>query len=273
MSDRGLRIVIAVFFLVVMGFAALYAYDQKAPQAQNVAVDDVSREIQQGAVKSITVSLDSNNAAVELRDGTKQQAIVMDRTAESLRREVETYNAGKPDGDRIRFEYRREAPTLQWLWQLLVAVLPIVFIAGVLVYLLSGRSRGVTSGGARAVSTGRAPKAIGPYAQAIASGELVFCSGQVALDPQSGQLLAGGIREQTKRVLGNLSAVLEASGSDLAHVVKTTVYLTDLADFNEMNAEYGVAFGSHTPARATVQVAGLPRGARVEIECIAIRSR
>lgn len=121
------------------------------------------------------------------------------------------------------------------------------------------------------IATVRAPKAIGPYAQAIATGQLVFCSGQVALDPRSGELVGGTIREQTTRVLENLRAVLRAAGSDLDHVVKTTVFLTDLADFGEMNAVYGETFAGHAPARATVQVSGLPRGARVEIECIAIR--
>ena len=122
------------------------------------------------------------------------------------------------------------------------------------------------------VASDRAPKAIGPYAQAIAAGELVFCSGQVALDPTSGELVGATIREQTTRVIENLAAVLRAAGTDLRHVVKTTVFLTDLADFAEMNAVYGEAFRGHMPARATVQVAGLPRGARVEIECIAIRA-
>ena len=114
-----------------------------------------------------------------------------------------------------------------------------------------------------------APKAIGPYTQAIASGDLVFCSGQIALDPNSGELIGGTVREQTQRVLENLSAVLQAAGTDLQHVLKTTVFLTDLTDFSEMNAVYSEAFGGHAPARATVQVAGLPRGGRVEIECVA----
>lgn len=121
------------------------------------------------------------------------------------------------------------------------------------------------------VATADAPKAIGPYAQAVIGGHLVFCSGQVALDPASGELVGTSIREQTRRVLDNLAAVLRAAGSDLRFVVKTTVYLTDLADFAEMNAVYAEAFAGHAPARATVQVAGLPRGARVEIECVAIR--
>lgn len=123
------------------------------------------------------------------------------------------------------------------------------------------------------ITTEQAPKAIGPYAQAIAHGHLVFCSGQVALDPRSGELVGATVREQTRRVLENLAAVLRAAGTDLGQVVKTTVYLTDLADFAEMNAAYGEAFGGHAPARATVGVAGLPRGAKVEIECVAIRAR
>lgn len=123
----------------------------------------------------------------------------------------------------------------------------------------------------RTVASGGAPKAIGPYAQAIVTGDLVFCSGQIPLDPRSGELVSGGIAQQTERVLANLAAVLEAAGSDLRHVLKTTVYLTDLAEFREMNATYAQAFGGHTPARATVQVAALPRGAKVEIECVAAR--
>ncbi len=123
------------------------------------------------------------------------------------------------------------------------------------------------------ITTEGAPQAIGPYAQAIAAGDLVFCSGQIPLDAGTGELLRATIREETRRVLDNLAAVLRAAGSDLEHVVKTTVFLTDLADFGEVNAAYGEAFKGHTPARATVQVAGLPRGARVEIECVAIRPR
>lgn len=123
------------------------------------------------------------------------------------------------------------------------------------------------------IATEAAPKAIGPYAQAIASGDLVFCSGQIPLDPTSGEMVSGGIREQTTRVLRNLAAVLEAAGSDLRHVVKTTVFLTDLSDFPEMNAVYAEAFAGHTPARATVQVAALPRGAKVEVECVAVRKK
>ena len=121
------------------------------------------------------------------------------------------------------------------------------------------------------IATDGAPKAIGPYSQAIAAGELIFCAGQVALDPASGDSVIGDVRMQTERVLDNLSAVLVAAGSDLRHVVKTTVYLTDFNDFAAMNEVYAKRFGDHRPARATVGVSALPKGLRVEIECVAIR--
>lgn len=121
------------------------------------------------------------------------------------------------------------------------------------------------------VQTERAPKAVGPYSQAVVHGDLIFCAGQIALDPATGELVGGNTREQTDRVLRNLAAVLEAAGSDLAHVVKTTVFLSDISDFAEMNAVYAAAFGAHRPARSTVPVGALPRGARVEIECVAVR--
>jgi 2-iminobutanoate/2-iminopropanoate deaminase len=117
-----------------------------------------------------------------------------------------------------------------------------------------------------------APAAIGPYAQAVAVGELVFTSGQIPLDPASGELVGGDIEAQTERVLPTLAAVLAAAGSSLARAVKTTVYLTDLGLFARMNAVYARHFtGSPLPARSTVQVAGLPRGAAVEIEVVALR--
>ena len=119
------------------------------------------------------------------------------------------------------------------------------------------------------VATEGAPKAIGPYSQGIKVNGFVFTAGQVALDPKSGELVAGGISEQTGRALENLSAILTAAGSSLSQVVKTTVFLVDMADFAAMNEVYGRAFGSHRPARSTVAVAALPRGARVEIEAIA----
>jgi 2-iminobutanoate/2-iminopropanoate deaminase len=122
------------------------------------------------------------------------------------------------------------------------------------------------------VSTDQAPGAIGPYSQAIIAGELVFCSGQLPLDPNSGQLLTGSIEDQTRRVLDNLRAVLESAGSSLKHVVKTTIFLADMNDFANVNAAYAEYFDQEPPARSTVQVARLPRDARVEIEAIALRA-
>ena len=119
------------------------------------------------------------------------------------------------------------------------------------------------------VSTVKAPAAIGPYSQAVRSGGFLFCSGQIPIDPATGKMVEGGIEAQTERVLRNLEAVLSAGGSTLESVVKTTVYLTDLADFPAMNAVYGKFFGQDPPARATVQVAKLPAGASVEIDAVA----
>jgi 2-iminobutanoate/2-iminopropanoate deaminase len=120
------------------------------------------------------------------------------------------------------------------------------------------------------VSTEKAPQAIGPYSQGIRVDNFVFCAGQVGLDPTTGKLVEGGIEAETRRVLQNLSAVLEATGSSLSRVVKTTVFLTNLDDFKAMNAVYAEFFPSAPPARATVQVARLPAGACVEIEALAV---
>ena len=119
------------------------------------------------------------------------------------------------------------------------------------------------------VSTPGAPKAIGPYSQAIVHGGLVYTAGQVALDPATMELVAGGVAEQADRALANLAAVLAEAGSGLDRVIKTTVYLVDMADFGAMNEVYARHFGHHRPARSTVAVAGLPKGARVEIDVIA----
>jgi 2-iminobutanoate/2-iminopropanoate deaminase len=119
------------------------------------------------------------------------------------------------------------------------------------------------------VRTDAAPKAIGPYSQAVVSGGWVFCSGQVGIDPATGQMVSGGIREETRRVLENLSAVLAAASSSLARVVRCTVYLKNLADFAAMNEVYAGFFMQDPPARATVEVARLPKDALVEIDCIA----
>ena len=122
------------------------------------------------------------------------------------------------------------------------------------------------------VSTVGAPAAIGPYSQAIISDRLIFASGQVALEPESGQLVAGDVQVQTRRALENLSAVLVAAGSSLAQVVKTTVFLTSMDNFAAMNSVYAGFFPSEPPARSTIAVAGLPKDALVEIEAIAIRT-
>ena len=119
------------------------------------------------------------------------------------------------------------------------------------------------------VATPNAPRAIGPYSQATRAGGLLFTAGQVGFDPSTGELVDGGISEQTERVLQNVQAILQAAGLDLADVVKTTVFLVDMADFAAMNTVYARAFGDHRPARSTVAVAALPRGARVEIDAIA----
>ena len=120
------------------------------------------------------------------------------------------------------------------------------------------------------IATDRAPQAIGPYSQAVRAGNLVFASGQIPIDPATGEFVAGGIAEQTEQVLRNLSAVFEAAGLGLGQVVKTTVFLADMDDFATMNEVYGRFFAQQPPARATVQAARLPRDARVEIEAIAV---
>jgi 2-iminobutanoate/2-iminopropanoate deaminase len=121
------------------------------------------------------------------------------------------------------------------------------------------------------VSSAQAPRAIGPYSQALTAGPHVFTAGQIGLDPATMELVSGGVAQQTDRVLRNLSAVLEAAGSSLGHVLKTTVYLVDMGDFAAMNEVYARHFGSHRPARSTVAVAGLPKQARVEIDAVALR--
>jgi 2-iminobutanoate/2-iminopropanoate deaminase len=119
------------------------------------------------------------------------------------------------------------------------------------------------------ISTDRAPAAIGPYSQAVRSGKFLFCSGQIALDPATGELVVGDAATETRRVMLNVAALLEAAGLSFEHVVKTTVFLTNMADFAAVNAVYGESFPNDPPARSTVAVAALPRGAAVEIEVIA----
>ncbi len=120
------------------------------------------------------------------------------------------------------------------------------------------------------ISTEKAPGAIGPYSQAVKAGNMVFCSGQIPIDPTTGEFVSNNVAEQTHQVLTNLSAVLEAAGTSLNNVVKTTVFLADMDDFTAMNEIYAEFFNDNKPARATVQAARLPRDARVEIDCIAI---
>lgn len=122
----------------------------------------------------------------------------------------------------------------------------------------------------KVISTENAPGAIGPYSQAIVANGMVFCSGQIPIDPATGEFVSEDVSEQTEQVFKNLAAVLEAAGASLESVVKTTVFLADMNDFAAMNEVYGRYFVTNKPARATVQVARLPRDARVEIECIAL---
>ncbi|OLE54424.1 MAG: hypothetical protein AUG51_08480 [Acidobacteria bacterium 13_1_20CM_3_53_8] len=119
------------------------------------------------------------------------------------------------------------------------------------------------------IRTESAPKAIGPYSQAVRAGDFLFASGQIPIDPMTGEFVVGGIAEETEQVLKNIKALLESAGTDLAHVVKTTVFLADMDDFAAMNEVYGRFFMENPPARATVQAARLPRDARVEIEVVA----
>jgi 2-iminobutanoate/2-iminopropanoate deaminase len=121
------------------------------------------------------------------------------------------------------------------------------------------------------ISTAEAPTAVGPYSQAIAAGQFVFCSGQIPLEPGTGTLIEGDVSRQTERVLLNLAAVLRAHGLGMEHVVKTTVFMTDLANFGVMNVAYAKHFPVDPPARSTIQVAALPKGATVEIEAIAFK--
>ena len=120
------------------------------------------------------------------------------------------------------------------------------------------------------ISTTAAPAAIGPYSQAVRAGGMLYCSGQLGLDPASGELVAGGVEAEARRVLDNLQAVLAAAGGGLDDVVRTTIYLVDLADFARVNAIYGEYFTAPHPSRATVGVAALPKGGRIEIDAVAV---
>ena len=121
-----------------------------------------------------------------------------------------------------------------------------------------------------AIATDKAPRAIGPYSQAVRIGNLLFCSGQIPLDPATGQLITGDLAAQTRQVFANLGAVLAEAGASFSDVARTTVYLADMNDFAAMNEVYATFFGTPAPARSTIQAAGLPRNARVEIDVIAV---
>lgn len=127
-----------------------------------------------------------------------------------------------------------------------------------------------TSEGKNIIQTDKAPEAIGPYSQAIRTESIVFTAGQIALDPSTGELVPGGIEEQTRQVLTNLKNILEAADSGLSYVVKTTVFLKDMSDFPKMNAVYAEYFDENPPARSTIAVAALPKGGMIEIEAVAL---
>lgn len=120
----------------------------------------------------------------------------------------------------------------------------------------------------QAITTPNAPRAIGPYSQAVKVGDMLYVSGQIPIDPTTQQIVTGDIAVQTQQVMRNLKAILEAAGTDFAHVVKTTIYLTDLAQFGQVNEIYGAVFTEPYPARVTVQVVALPKGVSIEIECV-----
>ncbi len=122
----------------------------------------------------------------------------------------------------------------------------------------------------KVIQTEKAPKAIGPYSQAIATDSMVYTAGQIGLIPSTGELIEGGVEEQTRQALTNLSSVLDAAGSNMANVIKTTVFLKDMGDFPKMNAIYAEFFGENPPARSTIAVAGLPKSGLVEIEAVAL---
>lgn len=130
-----------------------------------------------------------------------------------------------------------------------------------------------TSEGKKIIATEKAPKAIGPYSQAVQSGSLLFTAGQIALDPETGEMVSGGVEAQTRQALTNLKNILEAAGAGLGYVVKTTVFLQDMADFAAMNAVYAEFFPENPPARSTIAVAALPKGAAVEIEAVSMLPR
>lgn len=161
--------------------------------------------------------------------------------------------------------------------RLLVLAVLLAFPAGIFAQSAArkddGKKKADTLAAMRFIATDEAPKAIGPYSQAVVAGGFLFAAGQIPIDPKTGDLVGGTIEQSTERILDNLEAVLRAAGLSFADVVKTTVYLTKAEDFAALNAVYGRRMGEHKPARATVIVAALPRGAPAEIELIALTRR
>jgi 2-iminobutanoate/2-iminopropanoate deaminase len=147
-----------------------------------------------------------------------------------------------------------------------------VYLERYAIYLKVINFGGIMVGKKEIVSTEKAPKAIGPYSAAVKAGNFVFTAGQLGIDPDSGEFVPGGIEAQTKKALENLSAVLDAAGTSLANVVKTTVFLDNMDDFSDMNGIYGQFFTENFPARSAVQAAKLPKGGLVEIEAVALQS-
>ena len=162
-----------------------------------------------------------------------------------------------------------EAPALQKFCDVKTFSAPETFSNSSAPYIVPVTFAATIGGMKKIISTNEAPGAIGPYSQAVRSGSFLFCSGQIPLDPKSGQIVPGDIAAQTKRVLDNIAALLRAEGLNFDDVVKTTVFLTNLDDFQIVNEVYGSYFKQNPPARSTVQVSALPRGANIEIEVIA----
>jgi len=162
-----------------------------------------------------------------------------------------------------------EAPALQKFCDVKTFSAPETFSNSSAPYIVPVTFAATIGGMKKIISTNEAPGAIGPYSQAVRSGSLLFCSGQIPLDPKSGQIVSGDITAQTRRVLDNIAALLRAEGLNFDDVAKTTVFLTNLDDFQIVNEIYGSYFKQNPPARSTVQVSALPRGANVEIEVIA----
>ena len=249
-----------------------------------VGSEDPDPQVRGAALRALAESSPLDGARVSrlervARAGADHPSGHVRRGARELERALES--GRRDDGPSAAVEKREASAAVArgvggmlrvfgWTSAAVVPVLALVWAAG-------GRSKrrkgGLMSVVKQVVSTDKAPAAIGPYSQAVRSGSLLFVSGQLPLDPATGNIVSGGVPEQTRRVIDNLSAVLEGAGLDLRAVVKTTVFLKDMASFGEMNAVYQERFEAPFPARAAVEVAALPKGALVEIEVVAATGR